>query len=65
VVTSTLSPDPAGARVRLVHSSFRLPTNATALKNMGDGWRKIVRRLRAMTDEHITDAESATGGEPA
>jgi uncharacterized protein YndB with AHSA1/START domain len=51
VVTWILSRVENGTRVRLVHSGFVLPQNDTALKNMGEGWKKIVPRLRAITDE--------------
>ncbi|THD49004.1 MAG: SRPBCC domain-containing protein [Bradyrhizobium sp.] len=47
VVTWTLADDPAGARVRVVHSGFRLPVNETAFRNMGEGWKKVVPKLRA------------------
>ena len=50
VVTWTLTAESGGTRVRLVHAGFRLPTNETALKNMGDGWRAVVPRLRAAID---------------
>ena len=51
VVTWTLSEDAAGTRVRLVHSGFKLPTNETAFRGMGEGWSKVVPRLRATVDE--------------
>jgi uncharacterized protein YndB with AHSA1/START domain len=51
VVTWILSRVENGTRVRLVHSGFVLPQNDTALKNMGEGWKKVLPRLRAITDE--------------
>jgi uncharacterized protein YndB with AHSA1/START domain len=51
VVTWILSRVENGTRVRLVHSGFVLPQNDAALKNMGEGWKKVVPRLRAITDE--------------
>ena len=51
VVTWTLSGERAGTRLRLVHSGFRLPANETAFRNMGDGWKKVVPRLRAAVDD--------------
>lgn len=45
VVTFTLEPAGTGTRIRLVHSGFVLPRNEGALKNMGEGWRKILPRL--------------------
>jgi uncharacterized protein YndB with AHSA1/START domain len=50
-VTWTLDAMEGGTRVRLVHSGFVLPKNETAFRNMGDGWKKVVPRLRAATDE--------------
>ena len=51
VVTWTLSRVTNGTRLRLVHSGFVLPKNETAFKNMGDGWKKVVRNLEAITAE--------------
>jgi uncharacterized protein YndB with AHSA1/START domain len=45
LVTWTLSKVEQGTRVRLVHSGFVLPKNDTAYRNMGDGWKKVVRNL--------------------
>ena len=45
VVTWTLSRVENGTRLRLVHSGFVLPRNDTAYKNMGEGWKKVVRNL--------------------
>ncbi|HVZ30494.1 MAG TPA: SRPBCC domain-containing protein [Asticcacaulis sp.] len=45
VVTWTLEAAGSGTRVRLVHAGFVLPRNEGALKNMGEGWRKIVPQL--------------------
>jgi uncharacterized protein YndB with AHSA1/START domain len=52
LVTWTLSPAPGGTRLRLVHSGFELPRNETAFRTMGDGWNKVVPRLRAAVGEH-------------
>jgi uncharacterized protein YndB with AHSA1/START domain len=51
VVTWTLVKMNGGTRVRLVHSGFVLPKNETAFKNMGEGWKAVVPRLRTVTDE--------------
>ena len=51
IVSWTLSEDTEGTRLRLVHSGFELPKNETAFRNMGDGWRTVVPRLRATIDE--------------
>lgn len=51
VVTWTLSRVASGTRLRLVHSGFVLPMNETAFRNMGDGWKKVVRNLDAIAAE--------------
>ncbi|HEX4183533.1 MAG TPA: SRPBCC domain-containing protein [Caulobacteraceae bacterium] len=51
VVSWTLSRVETGTRVRLVHSGFVIPKNDTAFKNMGDGWKKVVRNLDAIAAE--------------
>jgi uncharacterized protein YndB with AHSA1/START domain len=51
VVTFTLSRVGNGTRLRLVHSGFVLPRNEGAFKNMGDGWKKVVPRIGAMSGE--------------
>lgn len=45
VVTWTLTKVGVGTRVRIVHSGFLLPRNDTAYRNMGEGWKKVVRNL--------------------
>lgn len=51
VVTWTLEGVEGGTRVRLVHSGFELPRNESAFRTMGEGWNKVVPKLRAETDE--------------
>jgi len=51
VVTWMLSRVQNGTRLRLVHSGFVLPRNATAFQNMREGWLKVVKNLRTTTDE--------------
>jgi uncharacterized protein YndB with AHSA1/START domain len=51
VVTWTLSRADAGTRVRLVHSGFVRPVNDSAIKNMSEGWKKVVPRLGVVTGE--------------
>ena len=51
VVSFTLSRVENGTRVRLVHSGFVLPTNDTAYRNMGDGWKRVVRDVGAIAAE--------------
>lgn len=48
VVTWTITKADGGARVRLVHSGFRMPRNATAFKNMSEGWKKVVQNVSAL-----------------
>jgi len=51
VVTWTLSKVENGTRLRLVHSGFVLPKNDTALKNMSEGWKKVVRNIDTIAAE--------------
>lgn len=49
IVTWTLSRVAEGTRIRLVHSGFIRPANDSAIKNMSEGWKKIVPRLGEMS----------------
>jgi uncharacterized protein YndB with AHSA1/START domain len=51
VVTWTLAKVANGTRLRLVHSGFVTPTNDSALKTMGEGWKKVIRSIGEITDE--------------
>jgi uncharacterized protein YndB with AHSA1/START domain len=51
VVTWTLSRVGAGTRLRLVHSGFVTPKNDSAVKTMGEGWKKVVPQIGAVADE--------------
>ena len=51
IVTWTLDRSGNGTRVRLVHSGFVTPRNESALKTMGDGWKKVVPQIGVITDE--------------
>ena len=51
VVTFILSRVENGTRLRLVHSGFVLPKNDTAFKSMGEGWKKVVPSIGAITGE--------------
>ena len=52
VVTWTLVHASKAARaLRLVHSGFVTPTNDSAFKTMGDGWKKVVRKLGTIAGE--------------
>ncbi len=50
-VTFTLARVAEGTRVRLVHSGFVLPTNATAIKNLGEGWSKCAEDIEKIAGE--------------
>jgi uncharacterized protein YndB with AHSA1/START domain len=63
VVTWTLSEAPGGTRVRVVHSGFELPRNETAFRTMGDGWSKVVPRLRATVGEEGDPSGAGSGAE--
>ena len=51
VVTWTLTKVDGGARVRLVHSGFRTPTNDFAFKGMSEGWLKVLQKIDAIAAE--------------
>lgn len=51
VVTWTLAKDANGTRLRLVHSGFVTPRNDSALKTMGEGWKKVVRSIGDIANE--------------
>jgi uncharacterized protein YndB with AHSA1/START domain len=42
LVTWSLTKTEKGTRLRLVHSGFVTPLNESALKTMGEGWKKVV-----------------------
>jgi uncharacterized protein YndB with AHSA1/START domain len=51
IVAWTLDRAGNGTRLCLVHSGFVTPRNESALKTMGDGWKKVVPRIGVITDE--------------
>jgi len=51
IVTWSLSKVENGTRVRLVQSGFVTPRNESALKTMGDGWKKVVPNLGKIAGE--------------
>jgi len=51
VVTWILSRVENGTRLRLVHSGFVTPKNDSALKTMGEGWKKVVQSIGAIAGE--------------
>jgi uncharacterized protein YndB with AHSA1/START domain len=50
-VTWVLSKVENGTQLRLVHSGFVLPRNDIAFRNMGEGWKKVVKNIRATVGE--------------
>jgi uncharacterized protein YndB with AHSA1/START domain len=57
LVSFTLARVAEGTRLRVVHSGFVLPKNETAFKNMGEGWKKVVRNLDAVAGEQKAGEE--------
>lgn len=51
VVTWTLSRVESGTRVRMVHSGFVLPKNATAFTGMSGGWKGVLQRIEEIATE--------------
>lgn len=51
VVSWTLSRTATGTRLRLVHAGFVVPRNASALKTMGNGWKKVVPSIGGIAGE--------------
>jgi uncharacterized protein YndB with AHSA1/START domain len=45
IVTLTLTKVDGGTRLRVVHSGFVLPKNATAFRNLSEGWKKVVGEI--------------------
>jgi uncharacterized protein YndB with AHSA1/START domain len=57
VVTFTLSEVENGTRVRLIHSGFVTPRNDSALKTMGEGWKKVVPKLGKIAGEQTGEKQ--------
>ena len=51
VVTWTLTQVENGTRLQLVHSGFVTPQNDSALKTMGEGWKKVVPNIGSIANE--------------
>jgi uncharacterized protein YndB with AHSA1/START domain len=51
VVTWALTKVDAGTRLQLVHSGFVAPKNDSALKTMGEGWKKVVATIGTIASE--------------
>jgi uncharacterized protein YndB with AHSA1/START domain len=45
VVTWTLTRHDSGTRLRLVHSGFVLPKNASAFQSISGGWPKVIAKM--------------------
>jgi uncharacterized protein YndB with AHSA1/START domain len=54
IVILTLTKVDGGTRLRLVHSGFVTPKNDSAFRTMGEGWKKVVGRIGAMSGEQQT-----------
>ncbi|MFO1039170.1 MAG: SRPBCC domain-containing protein [Geminicoccaceae bacterium] len=50
-VTWTLTRVDTGTRLRLVHAGFVTPKNDSALKTMGEGWKKVVKTIGTIAGE--------------
>ena len=51
VVTWLLSAVENGTRLRLIHSGFVTPKNDSAFKTMGEGWKKVIQSIGAISGE--------------
>jgi uncharacterized protein YndB with AHSA1/START domain len=51
VVTWTLTRLEAGTRLQLIHSGFITPKNDSALRNMSEGWKKVVANIGSIASE--------------
>jgi uncharacterized protein YndB with AHSA1/START domain len=51
LVTFVLSRVESGTRLRLIHSGFVRPKNDVALKNMSEGWKKVLANIGAIVGE--------------
>ncbi len=61
VVTWSLSQVESGTRLRLVHSGFVTPKNDSAYQAMGEGWKKVVAKVGALSGDATEAAmEGAT-----
>jgi len=58
VVTWTLSRAEGGTRLRLVHSGFVTPRNDSAYQVMGQGWKKVVNTVAALSAEQEVVTEN-------
>ena len=49
IVTWTLAKVDGGTRVRLMHSGFVLPKNATTFRNLSEGWKKTFAKIGSIS----------------
>jgi uncharacterized protein YndB with AHSA1/START domain len=61
VVAWTLTPRDGGTRLRLVHSGFVMPRNASVFANTEGGWRVVVPRMVALIDQEQSMTEGEAG----
>ena len=61
IVTWTLAKVDGGTKLRLVHSGFITPKNDVAFKNMSEGWKQVVGRIRGISDEQQAAEEIFRG----
>ena len=59
VVTWSLAKVDGGTRLRVVHSGFVLPKNATAFQEMSEGWKKVVGRSASFPAGGHTETATA------
>ena len=51
IVTLTLTKVDGGTRLGLVHSGFVTPKNDGSFRNLREGWKQVVGRIGAISDE--------------
>ena len=51
IVTWTLTRSDGGTRLRLVHSGFVMPKNASVFQNINEGWSKVIVKMIAIAAE--------------
>jgi uncharacterized protein YndB with AHSA1/START domain len=54
VVTWTLTRSDGGTRLRLVHSGFVMPKNASVFRNINEGWSKVIVKMIAIAAEEAS-----------
>jgi uncharacterized protein YndB with AHSA1/START domain len=54
IVTWTLTRSDGGTRLRLVHSGFVMPKNASVFQNINEGWSKVIVKMIAIAAEEAS-----------